>query len=61
MNYEIGIEMTADAIFILLVCAILIALAVMTTVGYVIACRLDQPNSDADNPSPSPSENNDTR
>jgi|TARA_R110000851_G_scaffold110598_1_gene233422 hypothetical protein len=47
MNYEIGIEMTADAIFILLVCAILIALAVMTTVGYVIACRLDQPNSDS--------------
>lgn len=39
--------MTADAIFILLVCAILIALAVMTTVGYVIACRLDQPNSDS--------------
>ena len=37
--------MSTGTIFILLVCAILIAIAMMASVGYAIACRLDQPAS----------------
>jgi len=37
--------MSTEAVFVLLVCAILVAIAVMASVGYMIACKLDQPNS----------------